>query len=101
MPTKTIKPWQLQYIEHNHGTQTPPDMAAATGLSLSKVYVICKKKRWKFKSSRPRKQVSQLLFDRTKKNVAYEADPPARKIIRPPAIYSNSTPYGIASEIHR
>jgi|SRR5687767_12616142 hypothetical protein len=100
MSTRAVQPWQIQYIEQNHETQIPPDMAAATGLSLSKVYVICKKRRWKFKSAKSEKRISHLSFDLSKKNTAYHPDPPSQKIIRPPAVYSNSTPFGIAKEIH-
>lgn len=103
MPTGIkIQQWQINYVEKNYKGETVPEMAGVVGLSANKIYVLCNERGWEYKTARPEKKAYEPKKSTAGgKSIAYMPDPPKQKFERPPAVYSNGSPYGIAKDIYQ
>jgi len=104
MAKKKLDEAQVDYIIENHLEQTAQQMAVKLKCALWQVYSVCaensikplKPKHFIMRLSSPPDLLSNNLrvASKTTKQIS-------RELLRPPALYSNSSPYGIASELHK
>jgi len=93
-----IEPWQDKYLRANANEKTPPELAETTGLPISFIYNFCYRNKLVFKKVDPAKH-ALVESERRFRMENIKRFPPAaeKKIARPPAVYTNKTPYGIAN----
>lgn len=103
MAYKKIEQSQVDYILDNYQEQTAEQLAVKVKCPLWQVYDVCKKNNVKpIKPKDFRKSLSaapDLLTRRRRSHTRVLI--PAGEFKRPPAIYTNSSPYGIADKLHR
>jgi len=97
---KDLADWQINLIKNNASTNTAEQLAVRAKTSLNKVYAVCAENKVKTLTSKQFKEalahhrhISHIIISKNQQ--------PSEPYIRPPAIYSNISPYGIATQLHQ
>jgi len=96
---KNLQPWQINVIVRDHATNTAEQIAVKAKCTLAKVYEVCTDK--KIKCLSPKQFKEGLNNERIAKIIVLPREKPIQNWQRPPAEYSNSSPFGIATQLHQ
>lgn len=93
-----IEPEKVAFFLEAGGKVPVAQLAIMTGVSQPFIYNLLKKHNigsGTYNIKPAKVSVSRHQYQKSKH---FLPDPPKQKIVRPPAVYSNTTPYGIASD---
>lgn len=98
---KELLPWQSDYVQKNHSMYTAAQIAVKMHCTVALVVRFCLERKIsikggkKYSADRPPRKIVRARVEKEIIRV------PEEKFVRPPAVYDNKSPYGIATSMHQ